>query len=105
MEVIVKSCSVCQNTSPAREALLQSSLPDFPWERVATDLFELDGTTYLLLVDYYLRYIEVQKLTSITAASVITAVKAVFSRHGIPTTVVSDNGPQYSSHEGNEGVC
>ena len=100
IEDMVKSCSICQkNTPPAREPLLQSSLPDFPWERVATDLFELDGTTYLLLVDYYSRYIEVQKLTSLTSASVITAMKAVFSRHGIPTTVVSDNGPQYSSQE------
>ena len=50
-------------------------------------------------MDYYSRYIEVQKLTSLTSASVITAMKAVFSRHGIPTTVVSDNGPQYSSLE------
>ena len=60
IEEIVKSCSICQKkTPPAREPLLQSSLPDFPWERIAIDLFELDGTTYLLLVDYYSRYIEV----------------------------------------------
>ena len=66
---------------------------------MATDLFELNGTTYLLLVDYYSRYIEVQKLKSTTSASIITALKAVFSRHGIPATVVSDNGPQYEMRE------
>ena len=103
IEDLVKSCPVCQkNTPPAREPLLQSSLPDYPWERVATDLFELNGTTYMLLVDYYSRYIEVQKLPSVTSASVITAMKAVFSHHGIPATVVSDNGPQYSSQERRE---
>ena len=26
-------------------------------------------------------------------------MKSVFSRHGIPDTVVSDNGPQYDSKE------
>ena len=39
------------------------------------------------------------KLASTTSSSIITALKAVFSRHGIPEVVKSDNGPQYSSHE------
>lgn len=100
MENFVKCCPDCQkSTTPPREPLLQSSLPDYPWERVATDLFELNGTTYLLVVDYYSRYIEVQKLKSTTSASIITALKAVFSHHGIPAAVVSDNGPQYASQE------
>ena len=37
------------------------------------------------------------KLTSTTAASVITHLKSIFARHGIPQVVVSDNGPQYSA--------
>ena len=52
---------------------------------------------YLLVVDYYSRYIEVAKLTSTSANSVITHLKSIFSRHGIPETVISDNGPQYSA--------
>ena len=100
IEKLVKSCPVCQKTTtPAREPLLQSPLPDYPWERVATDLFELNDTVYLLLVDYYSRYIEVQKLRSPTSARIITAMKGVFARFGVPATVVSDNGPQYSSKE------
>ena len=42
-------------------------------------------------------YIEVAKLTSTTAASVISHLKSILSRHGIPETVMSDNGPQYSA--------
>ncbi len=34
-----------------------------------------------------------------TSQSVITAFKSLFARYGIPQEVVSDNGPQYSSHE------
>ena len=55
--------------------------------------------TYLLLVDYYSRYIEVNKFTSTTSASVIIALKAAFFRYGIPSSMVSDNGPQYASHD------
>ena len=34
-------------------------------------LFELKGITYLLVIDYFSRYIEVQSLTSTTSASII----------------------------------
>ena len=67
------------------------------WQRVGTDLFEWKKTDYLLVVDYYSRFIEVAKLTSTTAASVISHLKSIFARHGIPEVLVSDNGPQYSS--------
>ena len=39
------------------------------------------------------------KLTSTTSLNIIEALKDIFARHGIPETVVSDNGPQYSSLE------
>lgn len=100
MEQFVTSCPHClKNRQPSREPLMQSQLPDYPWERVATDLFELEGTHYLVTVDYYSRYIEVQKLQSTTAPSVVTALKAVFTRYGIPAVVMSDNGPQFMSKE------
>ena len=53
----------------------------------------------LLLVDYFLRYIEVVKLSSTMTKSVVAVMKPVFARHGIPDMIVSDNGPQYSSQE------
>ena len=50
-----------------------------------------------LVIDYYSRYIEIAKLDSLTSEGVITDLKSIFARHGIPHTFVSDNGPQYSS--------
>jgi len=66
---------------------------------VGTDLFELKGKHYLLVVDYFSCYPEIIKTTSNTSASTIAALKAIFSRHGIPEVVRSDNGPQYNSQE------
>ena len=80
------------------EPIITSTLPQHPWQRVATDLFELKGHSYLLVVDYYSRFIEVAKLSSGTSSSeVVRYLKSIMARHGIPAELVSDNGPQFSA--------
>ena len=96
----VLQCAECaKNASQHREPLISSRLPEYPWQIVGTDLFELDGVHYQLTVAYFSRYPEVTQLGSTTSTSVIGALKAVFAQHGIPEVVRSDNGPQYSSQE------
>jgi transposase InsO family protein len=97
---LVKACPVCSRDFITRaEPLIPSKLPDFPWQKVGSDLFNLKGTTYLVVVDYFSRWPEVVKLTSTTSKGVIEALKSIFSRHGTPQVLMSDNGPQYSSQE------
>ena len=67
--------------------------------KLGTDLFELNGSTYIVLVDNYSGFVKVQKLTLTTSASVIAFVKPMFSCYGIPATFISDNVPQFSSAE------
>ena len=67
--------------------------------KVGADLFELDKTSYLIVVDYFSRFPEVIKLTSTTSRSIITALKSIFSRYGVPAILFSDNGPQFASAE------
>ena len=100
VEDFVTRCPTCmKNTPPPVEPMLQSSLPSHPWEKVRADLFQLKDSTYLVVVDYYSRYAEIQKLTSLTSAGVISALKAIFFHHGIPVELRSDNGPQFTSQE------
>jgi len=95
---MISKCSVCSKHKVQHpEPLLPSALPEHPWQKVATDLFEWNSSTYLLVVDYYSRYVELAKLTSTTSTAVIKHLKSIFARHGLPQIVVSDNGPQYSS--------
>ena len=100
LEDFIKACPECQQTVPAhREPLLSTSLPSHPWEKLAMDLFDLKGKSYILLVDYYSRFVEVQQLQATTTSSVISFLKPIFARYGIPTTLISDNGPQFTSAE------
>ena len=47
----------------------------------------------------YSRYFELERLTSCTSAAVITKLKSALACHSIAETVISDNGPCYSSEE------
>lgn len=97
---LVRNCNECVKERKNKvEPLISSILPDRPWQKLCTDLFELNGKTYLIIVDYFSRYPEIALLNSTTSTSVITHMKSCFARHGIPDIVMSDNGTQFSSNE------
>ena len=51
----------------------------------------------MLVVDYTSAYLEISQIPDIESSTVISHLKSIFARHGIPEIVVSDNGPEYSS--------
>ena len=62
------------------------------------DLFEWKKLAYLIIVDYYSRFIEIAQLGRTTAEAVIVRYKNIFSRHSIPEEVVRDNESQFDSN-------
>ena len=68
-------------------------------EMVGVDLFVLERQSFLIAVDYYSEYFEVQDMNSTTSTRVITVFKSWFLRHGIPMTLISDNGPPFNSED------
>lgn len=101
IEEVVKNCSKCaefQNKLP-RLPLKPTEAPGLPFELVASDIFEFDGKHFILLVDYFSKYIEVDELKDLRSRTAIEILKSQFSRHGIPSALRTDNGPQYASEE------
>uniref|UniRef100_A0A3P9BS95 Integrase catalytic domain-containing protein n=1 Tax=Maylandia zebra TaxID=106582 RepID=A0A3P9BS95_9CICH len=80
-----------------KQPLKLHQIPDLPWSITATDLFEWDNRHYLVLVDSYSGWFEIDKLENLTSASVINKLKHHFSVHGIPQKLYSDNGTQFIS--------
>ena len=54
---------------------------------------------YLIVVDYYSRWIEILHVSSSTSSAFIAKLKDVFSICGIRSKLISDNGPQFVSSE------
>ncbi|XP_046557148.1 uncharacterized protein K02A2.6-like [Haliotis rubra] len=106
IERTVQNCGTCQQNrmKQCKEPMITSEVPKLPWQFVATDLFQLNGLDYLLVVDYYSRYIEIALLSNTKSKTVITHMKSMFAQHGVPSRIVSDNGPQYASEEFREVV-
>ena len=79
--------------------MLSLKIPSRPWSKISVDLFALDGKQYLVMVDHYSDYFELESLRNVAASTVIRAMKRNFAHHGIPHTCISDNGPQFDCHE------
>ena len=78
---------------------MSHEVPSRPWEKIATDIFTLDGKDYLVTIDYYSNFWEVDRLPNTKASTTILKLKSHFARYGIPDQVMSDNGPQFTSDE------
>ena len=92
IEDMVKACyTSAKELLEPKEPLMPSSFPSRSWERISMDLFEYGGRTYLITVDYHSRWVEIKLLPTPTAKCV-----ELFATHGIPDTVISDNGPYFS---------
>ena len=98
---MISNCNACQkyrNLNP-REPVLSHEIPKYVWNKVTTDLFVYLNKLYLIVIDCNSKYFEIAQLPDASSDTVITHMRSIFARHGIPKVVFSDNGPQYSSHE------
>ena len=87
IKALVQKCAVCNDfqARQQKEPLMTHKIPDTPWSKVGQDLFTLENETYLVTVDYYSDYFELDLLHDTTAESVINATKAHFAAMALLT--------------------
>jgi hypothetical protein len=98
---MVQHCRTCaMHMVNKPEPLFPTSFPERPWQALAIDFFKCENIDYLIVVDYFSRYVEICPMKkNKTATEVCRVLKSIFSRHGIPERVKSDNGPPFDSGE------
>ncbi len=51
---MIEKCQECAKSARRRhEPLISTPLPNYPWQSVGTDSFELAGKNYIIVVDYF----------------------------------------------------
>lgn len=95
VERLVLKCRTCEKyrASNSKEPMIAHEVPDIPFQVVGCDILDYAGSSYLIMIDYFSKYLEIIKLKDKTSLSVIDAFKKIFSCHGIPEKVVCDNMP------------
>lgn len=95
IEILVKNCNKCIqfSRSQQKEPLQSHAVPQRAWQKLAADLLEYGGNKYLCIVDYFSKFPILRQCRDITANTVIAHMKSIFSEHGIPEELVSDNMP------------
>ena len=98
---VADNCDICFEHKPRnqKESLKQHAEGKSPFEKVGVDLCEYHGLNYLITVDYFTNFIEVDYLSTISSKNVITCLSRHFARYGIPKCLISDCGSQFTSQE------
>ncbi|KAE8741558.1 hypothetical protein FOCC_FOCC012895 [Frankliniella occidentalis] len=96
---LIQQCRLCAQFQSAKvkEPLRPYPIPKSPWTVLAADAFEYRRSNYLLLVDYYSIFTILANLANLSSGTVVTQLKSVFSQHGAPQVMVSDNGTCFVS--------
>ncbi|XP_031347080.1 uncharacterized protein K02A2.6-like [Photinus pyralis] len=102
IEQMCKRCMVCSTIRPnvSRTTLNPWPIAHRPWSRLHIDfLGPLNGQKYLIVIDAHTKWLEVIKVNSTTADNIASKLMKLFSQLGWPDSVVSDNGPPFTSSD------
>ena len=103
IEDIARACTGCSiyRKKPVPAPLCPWPYALRPMERVHIDFCEYKGKQLLIMIDAYSKYIwtEVMNTDTTTLKTLAVLYGWFCQRNGFPSTIVSDNGPQFTSHE------
>ena len=99
MEAIEK-CWIYQSTFRAAKPVGNfSEVPPHVWHTLGTDLLYWNKVNYIVVGDYFSKYLLVRTLPNSSTHSVIKELGIIFTEFGCPFVLKSDNGPCYTSRE------
>lgn len=95
-------CQDCEKHSPSQpqEALVITAPPDYPFQQVVADMFQLEGNTYLAYADRLTGWLELTLFPSdASSGKIISRLRQFFTRWGAPEEISTDGGTNFASAE------
>ena len=91
IQQLADNCHICQATKPGNQLdhLYQHEEGSTPCEKGVVDKCEFSGKPYLITVDYFSKFIEVDLLTNTSAKQVILCLKRHFARYGFHVCILT----------------
>ena len=102
LESLTQSCPECLElkSNPPRAELHPWEWPEHPWHRLHLDYAgPVKGQYFLIVVDAHSKWVEVIPTSGPTTKETIKALQHLFATFGLPISIVSDNGPCFSSED------
>ena len=102
VEEVCAKCEACvmHQNNPGPTATHAWEMASKPWERLHVDYAgPYLGRMFLVVADVYSKWLEVFDVSSATSSNTIAKLRVAFSTHGLPETLVSDNGTSFTSKE------
>ncbi|XP_031355091.1 uncharacterized protein K02A2.6-like [Photinus pyralis] len=100
IQKMISDCYVCERYQNAkqRDLLIPHEIPNIPFYKITCDIMDYAGNSYLIVQDYFSKWLEIILLKNKTSSEIIKHLKILFATFGIPNTVICDNMP-FSSFE------
>ena len=89
-------CCMKAPTQPAEPAIMTKP-PDYPFQKVVADLFDINGHSYLVYSDRLTGWIKVEQFRSTSSHVIIPALRKYFSQYGVPEEISIDGGTNLTS--------
>ena len=95
------TCHICNEKAPSqpKEPITLSPSPDWPFQQICADYFELNGHAYLSIVDRYSGWLNIYHFQpgKSTSMTLIETLRSLFIAYGVPEELSSDGGPQFTA--------
>lgn len=95
IEQTIMKCITCQQNAQKnrKEPMIAHDIPNYPFNKIACDVLEFKSKDYLVVVDFYSKWIELINLKRKTAKEINIELLKLFARYGYPQVIIADNMP------------
>ena len=80
-----------------KDKVISHEMPGKPWEVIIVDLFTINNSNFLCVVDYHSKLPIVRKAGALSAGSLNTCCKIIFAEYEVSKKIMLNVGTNFAS--------